>query len=195
MGSKKVGIIVCIVCILLALIIFGISNIKVTPKKSTERVADTSVGVSATSVSKTEKSNNAKTETQVAEEATTVAVATEQAQAQTTPQTEKENNQGVVNEGDINLSRITAENKLSYAGAEQRSYGKVVEKTCYLSGNQIIYCLHIETVMGTAGEVVEYYCAYNVYEDISVGTELELTYKQTTTNTFAIMSVTKPDNN
>lgn len=87
------------------------------------------------------------------------------------------------------LNKIVAEDKLSYSGADQTTVGKVKAKNCYLQGTQIIYCIDIEATMGTAGQVMQYYCTYSTYESLGVGQALSVIYKQTTANTFAIMSV------
>lgn len=196
MGNKKVGIIVFVVLVLLAIAVFFISNISITPKEDTKKVADTTQGVSATSVI-AEGDSNKTSQVAVTEEVTAEATAevTEVAptEAVQTTVVQAEAEEPTPKEGDIVLNKIIAEEKLSYSGAEQTSIGKVVDKSCYLSGSQVIYCLQIETVMGTAGEVVSYYCTYSTYSSVNKGEELSITYQQTTANTYSVLSVSKKE--
>lgn len=182
MGGKKVGIVVFVICILLALLVVGISNIKVTKKETSTNSkpkssqtssvensgrADTTEGVSATSLP-----SDAYNTTEVEDTASS-------------DMNESYDSDSVV------LKKIISEDKLSYAGADQVTTGVVKNKYCYLSGTQVVYCIDIDITMGTSGQVVQYYCTYTTYEGVSVGTKLSVTYKQTTDNTFALMSVSK----
>lgn len=193
MSGKKVGIVVFVLCILLALVILAVSNIKVTKKDTSKNSqvgssqtssisnkkeeAGTTQGVSATSLS-SDASNIEEVQTEVSTEPQSAGV-------------ESEKPANTADSDDVVLDKIIAEQKLSYAGADQVTTGVVKDKFCYLSGSQIVYCLDIDITMGTSGQVVQYFCTYNTYADVSVGTKLSVTYKQTTDNTFALMSVSK----
>lgn len=96
-----------------------------------------------------------------------------------------------VKDSDLTLVEITAEDKLNYSSPEQTTLGKVTNKKCYLLGTQVVYAIKLEATMGTAVKEVEYFCTYSVYNQVSTGESLTISYKQTTENTFAVMSVTR----
>lgn len=191
MSGKKVGIVVFIACILLALILVGVRGIKIT-KKDTSTTKQTTA--SQTSVNKTTEvagTTEGVSATSLQSEAVLSSQEQVKEQEQAQENVSKEEAPESVSSEDISLKKIVAEDKLSYSGEEQTTIGTVKSKNCYLSGSQVVYCLDIDVTMGTSGEVVQYYCTYSTYEGVSEGTKLSVVYKQTTKNTFALMQVTK----
>lgn len=172
MSGKKIGIILFVACVLLALGITACSHIKIQKKDKVntsqseqvsqidESVADTEV--SATSVSGDNSEN-----------------------------TESSSEQGTEQ---LVLDKIVAENKLDYTGDLQDTIGVVSDKYCYLEGSQVLYCIQIDAIIGDVAQPVSYYCTYSTYESVSVGDKLTLSYKNTTQNTFALISVAKEEN-
>lgn len=175
MSYKKTGIILGVVLVLLALAVFVISKIEITPKKEQSKQNQSSVVTTESSKEQKEETTESKKQ-----ETTTVDTTT------TTEQTEV-----VEKEDGLSLVKITAEDKLDYSGVQQTTTGVVKSKTCYLIGNQVTYALEIEATMGTESKIIQHFCTYTAYDSIEVGDMLSILYQQTTTNTFSVVSVSK----
>ena len=166
MSYKKTGIILGIVLVLVAVLVFMISKIEVTPKKEQPKQSQSSVSTS---------------------EIKNEGVTTTESLGTTTEETQ----QSVESESGLSFVKITAEDRLDYSGVEQTTTGVVKSKTCYLIGNQVTYALEIEATMGTETKIIHHFCTYTAYDSIAVGDMLSILYQQTTTNTFSVVSVSK----
>ena len=172
MSGKKIGIILFVACILLALGITACSHVKIQKKdkvntSQSEQVAQIDESVADTEVSATSVSGDSSGNT-------------ESSEGQGTEQ--------------LILDKIIAENKLDYTGDLLDTVGIVNDKYCYLEGSQVLYCVEINAIIGDVAQPVSYYCTYLTYESVSIGDKLTLSYKNTTQNTFALISVAKADN-
>ena len=78
---------------------------------------------------------------------------------------------------------------LSYTAPILTVGGTVSEKCIYLDGNQIIYYLKI-SLDDLNSSSVNYYCTSEVYDSISEGTRLSVTYQKVTESAFSVCSVT-----
>lgn len=165
MSHKKAGILVASLLVILALVVYILSNVKLTPKKDK---ADTQS--SMTSVSTTSPAES------ISDESTSDNSSTSEPES--------------VSSG-LSLVEIVAEDKLDYSSPEQQTTGVVIKKSCYLLNTQVVYAIELQATMGTESKVVEYICSYSVYSQVEEGDMLNIAYKQTTTNTFAVMSVSK----
>lgn len=149
MSGKKIGIILFVACVLLALGITACSHIKIQKKdkvntSQSEQVSQIDESVADTEVSAT------------------------------------------------SVSGDNSENTES--SSEQDTVGVVNDKYCYLEGSQVLYCIQINVIIGDVAQPVSYYCTYSTYESVNVGDKLTLSYKNTTQNTFALISVAKAEN-
>lgn len=166
MSHKKAGAIVGILLILIALGIFVISKLEFVPKENKKKSQSSTTSITTT----TEP----------------VKITTsESTKVTSTREPESNSSSG------LSLVEITAEDKLSYDSPEQSTTGVVSKKVCYLYGNQVVYAIELQATMGTESNTVEYFCTYSVYSQVEEGDMLNINYKQTTSNTYAVMSVKK----
>lgn len=162
MTHKKAGVIIAVAIVGLALLIYGVSHIKVVrkPQTDTKQPQATAVVTEVSKKQKQDKSNESSSST-------------------STP------------DSDLPLVEIIAEDKLDYSSVDQTTTGVVKSKKCYLSGNQVVHLIEIEATMGTSKNNVLYFCSYSVYEQLYEGEILNLVYRQTTANTYAVISVSR----
>lgn len=168
MSHKKAGIIVAIGLLILALLVFILSNLELVPK------------------------DNKQGSEQNEKPATSSIVVDESASSEESTATEDSStSEPESSSSGLSLVEIVAEEKLDYDSPEQQTTGVVSRKSCYLSGTQVVYCIEMQATMGTETKDVTYFCSYSVYSQVEEGDILNIAYKQTTTNTFALMSVSK----
>jgi len=165
---KKVGVIIFIFCIVLALGLVFLRRVHITRKN-------------------TPKSTPSVVSQQEGQEVQSKPIESQTPQKQDTQQ--PDNKSGSASANSVVLDKVVAEEKLDYSGADQTTIGQVESKNCYLQGTQIVYCANIKATMGTSEQIMKYYCTYSTYESLQVGQALSVIYKQTTANTYGIMSV------
>jgi len=169
---KKVGVIIFVFCIVLALGLVFLRRVHITRKD-------------------TPKSTPSVVSQQEGQEVQSKPIDSQTTQKQDSQQ--PDNKSGSASADSVVLNKVVAEEKLNYSGTDQTTIGQVESKNCYLQGTQIVYCVSIKATMGTSEQTMKYYCTYSTYESLQVGQSLSVIYKQTTANTFAIMSVQLAD--
>lgn len=171
-GHKVAGIVITIALVIVAFIIFIISQISVSKKSN----STTSDGISTTT---SEVISNKVTSSKSTEQSTKKEV------------TQSTEDKKVNSSSDISLIKIVNEDKLDYSSASQKTSGIVESKECYLDSNQVIYLIKIKVDLGTSSQVISYYCNYNSYSQVNVNDILSVEYKQVSTSTFTILSIQK----
>lgn len=175
---KTVGLILASVCIVLALIFMGISKIHIQKK---EPVQNNQVATNQQSGT-TDDSN-----TQNTQESNS-----QSNDGGTEQQDTSESNTG--SQSDTNrvvLVEIPSTTSMNYATDVLTTNGSVVNKTKYVQGHQIVYCITINVAFGSSTETINYFCNYASFNQVNKGDVLVITYQQVEDDYISINSISK----
>lgn len=165
LSYKKVGIILSILLIVIALVWFYLANQGTTPK----RVNTVASKTTYVSTSSTRRIVNTSSPTK-----TNVITTTK-----------------VFSDQDDSMLELGDTSKLDYSGVSYKSRGTVVGKRCFEQNNQVIYRLDISLESSASINKVVYYCAYSVYSSINLNDSVSVEYKQVLPSVISVVSVSR----
>lgn len=178
MNYKKTAFVVLGVCIVLALLIFGLSKVHITKKDTGAKVEVTKAPVEV----EVDNTETPKVATETPTEEPTASP--EQSTAVTT--TEKP--ETIIN----NDWQEVNEDSLKYAKDTQSVSGTVTAKKVYNTGDsQIVYDVEITSTLGNTEQLFHYYCTYNTFNDLKEKDLVLVEYKQVGENNFVVCSLSK----
>ena len=167
LGLKQAGVIIAGGFILLALILYVISNINVSKKptntNSTQTNQQQQQNTNQNNSSQTSNQNNANEEA-------------------STPKT---------NKSDVALITVPKSTSVDYSGKIYEATGSVVNKTKYLCDNQLVYLIQVEIPFGSDTMTVNYFCGYNVYNNVATGDVVTVNYQQVSDTCFSVNTLVK----
>lgn len=166
-GYKTVGIVVALGLVILALIVLGLSNIKLVKKTNENNQAQ---------VQQEQQASNTGSNT-------TVPTSTESAS-----NTESTNQQS---SSTTSLINIPSNTYMDYSNKAIQAQGVVTSLSKYLQDGQVIYCINLDITMGTATNTVHYYCGYNVFKQVEVGDILNVEYQQVSETCYSVCTISK----
>ena len=94
-------------------------------------------------------------------------------------------------EGSVTLVEIPTDIYLNYTGDVLDASGTVINKTKYVLGHQVLYCITIRVAVGASAEDISYYCNYASYASVGVGDLVFIKYQQVSDGFISINSITK----
>lgn len=185
MNYKKTACVVLGVCVVLALVIFGLSKIHITKKDTGANVETTEAPVNVKLDDSKKKGVSTEAPTKEPDTTTEVPadVTTEPTVAPTTEPSQSTNNNGWQ---EIN------EDSLSYSKEIQSVSGTVTAKKVYNTGDsQIIYDIEITSTLGNTEQLFHYYCTYNTFNELKEKDLVLVEYRQVDENNFVVCSLSK----
>lgn len=186
MDKKKAGIIIAILCVIIAISFCACKSIKIK-RKTTSDVNTSEVSSNAdstqqqsNSVDNTSNNNQQQNSTVNYSKNTTNNSDTGSTVSNSSSSSSTSSDFAEVNESSIN-----------YSVDEETASGVVEYKKVYLSGNSLVHCVGIKLDSSARGVTVQYPCGYSGYNALSEGDKVTVKYKQVTNKTVAIVSVSK----
>lgn len=170
LGYKTVGIVVAIILAVLALVILGLSNIRLVKK------TDNTPKVHQEQTNNTQPQQTQPQKTQ----STTVIEENETSSSSTTQSS-----------SGTSLTDVPSSTYIDYSGKVISSQGVVQSLYRYLQDGQVIYCIDISITIGTTSTSVKYYCGYNVYKQVKIGDILTVDYQQVSDTCFSVCTISK----
>lgn len=89
---------------------------------------------------------------------------------------------------DVGMYKIKDESLLDYSVPVLKSKGTVSEKVCLLDNTQVVYLLRI-TLNELNSSTVKFYCSYEVFNSVDIGTHVNVSYQKLTESSFSVYSV------
>ena len=80
---------------------------------------------------------------------------------------------------------------IDYTGEKYETTGQVHNKLKYLDNSQVIYCIQVNAKIGEGNKLVSYYCGYNVFESVSEGDTVSLTYQIVSDTCYSVNTISK----
>ncbi len=167
-GAKTAGFVIAGVLILIALLIYFLSNINIKKKDNNVSAVNTEVTTQVvTSVSTTETPSTTST-----------------TEAQQTSDT------NVSDSSSVNMLLVDSD-KLDLNNEVITSNGIITDKTYFLEGTQLINRLTISVGKDGTTEDMNYYCSYSVLSSVEVNDVVCVDYTMVSENCYTIVSVYK----
>ena len=195
MDKKKAGIIVAILCVLIAISFCACKSIKIK-KKTTSDVNTSEVSSntsdsnqqSSSAINTTDKSNSTvnnadDTKSTVSNKKSSNTVVNNNSDTSSTDKSQSSSS-------DSSFEEVN-ESSIDYSGDEEKSKGVVKTKKVYLYGNSLVHCVGIEFNATGGTQVIEYPCGYSGYSSLKENDVVTVKYKRVTNKTVAIVSVSK----
>lgn len=164
LSMKQAGVVIAGGFIVLALVLYFISNININKKPR--------------------QSNQVPTQQ-------TQQQPVQQTQQQPMQQTEAQPTQQPVSKSDVALVNVPNNTQVDYSGKIYEATGSVTNKSRYLTNNQLVYLIQVEIPFGSESMVVNYFCGYNVYNSVNSGDVVTVNYQQVSDTCFSVNTLIK----
>lgn len=90
----------------------------------------------------------------------------------------------------VSLQEVPSDTQIDYSGDITDVNGTIISKKEYLLDGQVLYCLEIS--VGIQNEQsIHYFCGYNVYDSVSVGDSVLVSYQQVSDTCYSINTISK----
>lgn len=89
---------------------------------------------------------------------------------------------------DVGFYLVRDDSILDYTTTVIETKGTISNKSIYLDGTQLVYCLEI-TLDEINSSVVKYYCTMKAYNMVEYGYRVNVSYQKVTESTFSVISV------
>lgn len=165
LNLKQAGIIIAGGFIMLALLLYIVSNINVSKKPMTTTNNSNQINQSQ------QQQNVPQSDSQVAQK--------EEVPISNT------------NKSDVSLITVPNNTSVDYSGKIYEATGSVVKKTKYLCENQLVYLIQVEIPFGSDNMTVNYFCGYNVYNNVATGDVVTVNYQQVSDTCFSVNTLVK----
>lgn len=181
MNYKKTACVVLGVCVVLALVIFGLSKIHITKK-------DTGANVETTEAPVDVKVDDSKQKGVATEAPTEEPTTVTESPAEVTEEPTTEPTQSTESNGWQEVN----EDSLKYAKDVQSVSGTVTDKKIYNTGDsQFVYDVEITSTLGNTEQLFHYYCTYNTFNELKEKDLVLVEYRQVGENNFVVCSLSK----
>lgn len=80
---------------------------------------------------------------------------------------------------------------IDYTGEILTTTGQVHNKLKYLENSQVIYCVQINALIGDSNKMVNYFCGYNVFDSVTEGDNVTLSYQAVSKDCYSVNTITK----
>lgn len=164
LSMKKVAVIIAVVCVLAALVFFGLDKIHFTKKTPTQQ-PNQQQQVQQGGNTQQEQNNTGGDNTQSAP-----------------PQ---------VDVNSVTLVEIPDTMQLDYNGDIFEINGTVLNKLKYVQQHQVLYCINVGIVFGSQQETISYYCNYSSFNAVNQGDIVILKYQQVNDSYISVLSISK----
>lgn len=94
-------------------------------------------------------------------------------------------------EQDGGMTALPADIAIDYTGEVYQTSGQVHNKLKYLEGSQVIYCVQVNAKIGESNKLVNYYCGYNVFNSVTEGDTVSLTYQVVSNTCYSVNTISK----
>lgn len=89
------------------------------------------------------------------------------------------------------LKELPSDTVINYTGDVYTSTGKVHDKVKFLQNSQVIYCVKINVDIADKTKIVNYYCGYNVFDEVDVGDTVNVEYQVVSDTCYSVNTITK----
>lgn len=177
LGTKVVALILAGVLLVIAIILMVVKNTSITKKGNDNQVPEqvAEVTQSPNSVQSNQVTTTSEPEYTITPEITEVPQLPE-----STPE--------VV--GGTEFKEIPDGTDIDYSADIQETSGSISGKKRFLLGEQVIYLLEISIGMENSVSV-NYYCGYNVYDSVSIGDTVTVSYQKVSDTCYSVNTISK----
>lgn len=92
--------------------------------------------------------------------------------------------------GGTTLKEVPSDTVINYNGNVLENEGSIHNKVKYLLDGQVIYCLEISIGMQNT-QSIHYFCGYNVYDSVSIGDVVTVSYQQVSDTCYSVNTISK----
>ena len=92
---------------------------------------------------------------------------------------------------DGQMYEISPDTVFNYNAEALTSSGVVHDKVRFLSGSQVVYDVKVVLTVGSASQLVDYYCGYDVYNSVEIGDSVKISYQQVMDGVFSVNNISK----
>ena len=173
LSKKTIALIILGACVLLALILTVIRNIRITPSSNVSQQA-------------VQEEQNMQNQQQ-----------TQQNQGNQPVQNNIDNSNSQQQDssnqssGGTMLYNIDANISLSYSDNSLSADGNISNKSLYIEGSQILYCVKVSIVVAGSNSVVDYFCTADTYNMLNIGDKVNVAYQYVNDEYISINSISK----
>lgn len=114
--------------------------------------------------------------------------ATQQTQQPVVEQQQEEEPQEQQSTGGTDFKEVPEETNIDYSKDIISAQGTVSSMRRYLQDSQVIYCIDLNISMG---QIVHYYCGYDVFKQVKVGDVLKVQYQQVSDTCYSVCNISK----
>ena len=177
LGTKVVALILAGVLLVIAIILMVVKNTSITKKGNDNQVPEqvAEVTQSPNSVQSNQVTTTSEPEYTITPEITEV------------PQLPESTPEVVVG---TEFKEIPDGTDIDYSVDIQETSGSISGKKRFLLGEQVIYLLEISIGMENSVSV-NYYCGYNVYDSVSIGDTVTVSYQKVSDTCYSVNTISK----